>query len=66
VSQRLSTEIPDCRVVTMPDVGRLVPEEAPHELSELIATFVSPHIRGFAQEIIVGSDGAGTTEGGSA
>jgi len=66
VSQRLSTEIPDCRVVTMPDVGRLVPEEAPHELSELIATFVSPHIRGSAQEIIVGSDGAGTTEGGSA
>jgi pimeloyl-ACP methyl ester carboxylesterase len=66
VSQRLSTEIPDCRVVTLPGVGRLVPEEAPDELSDIIASFVSPHIKGSAQEIVVGSEGTGTPEGGMA
>jgi pimeloyl-ACP methyl ester carboxylesterase len=66
VSQRLSAEIPDCRVVTMPDVGRLVPEESPDELAELIATFVSPHIRGSAQEIVVTGNDSGTPEGGLA
>jgi hypothetical protein len=44
----------------------LVPEEAPDELSDLIATFVSPHIRGSAQEIVVGGENAGTPEGGMA
>jgi pimeloyl-ACP methyl ester carboxylesterase len=66
VSQRLSAEIPDCRVVTMPDVGRLVPEESPDELADLIATFVSPHIRGSAQEIVVTGNDSGTPEGGLA
>lgn len=66
VAQRLSSEIPDCRVVSMAEVGRLVPEEAPDELAELIAGFVSPHIRGSAQEIVVTGNEPGTTEGGLA
>lgn len=63
VSQRLCSEIPDCRVVTLPNVARLVPEEAPDELADLVATFVSPHIKGTAQEIIVTGNDSGTTEG---
>jgi len=66
VAQRLSSEIPHCRVVTLPEVGRLVPEEAPEELADLIASFVSPHIKGSAEEIIVSGDGTGTSEGGMA
>jgi len=63
VAQRLSSEIPNCRVVSMPGVGRLIPEEAPEELADLIATFVSPHIRGSAEEIVVSGDIPGTPEG---
>jgi pimeloyl-ACP methyl ester carboxylesterase len=66
VAQRLSSEIPDCRVVTMPDVGRLIPEEAPEELADVIASFVSPHIKGSAEEIVVSGDIPGTPEGGLA
>jgi pimeloyl-ACP methyl ester carboxylesterase len=39
--------------VSMPDVGRLIPEEAPDELADLIASFVSPHIKGSAEEIVI-------------
>ena len=66
VAQRLSSEIPDCRVVSMPDAGRLIPEEAPEELADLIASFVSPHIKGSAEEIVISSEIRGTTEGGTA
>ena len=66
VAQRLSSEIPDCRVVSLPDVGRLVPEEAPDELADLIATFVSPQLKGSAEEIGVSGDDTGTSEGGLA
>jgi len=44
VAQRLAAEIADCRVVSLPDVARLVPEEAPDELASLVAAFVSPHV----------------------
>jgi pimeloyl-ACP methyl ester carboxylesterase len=66
VAQRLSSEIPDCHVVSLPDVGRLVPEDAPEELADIIASFVSPHIRGSAEEIVISSDSSGTPEGGMA
>jgi len=52
--------------VSMPDVGRLIPEEAPDELADLIASFVSPHIKGSAEEIVISSEIPGTTEGGTA
>jgi len=66
VAQRLSSELPDCRVVSMPEAGRLIPEEAPDELADLVASFVSPHIKGSAEEIVISSDIPGTTEGGMA
>ncbi len=44
VAERLATGIPECRTVTLPEVGRLVPEEAPDDLAELVVSFVSPHL----------------------
>lgn len=44
VAQKLSAEIADCRVVTLPEVARLVPEEAPDELASIVAAFISPHV----------------------
>ena len=44
VARKLSAEIADCRVVSLPDVARLVPEEAPDELASLVTAFISPHI----------------------
>lgn len=44
VAQKLSADIADCRVVSLPEVARLVPEEAPDELASLVTTFISPHV----------------------
>jgi pimeloyl-ACP methyl ester carboxylesterase len=44
VAQKLATEIADCRIVTLPEVARLVPEEAPDELASLVTSFISPHL----------------------
>ena len=43
VAERLAASIPQCQVVTMPNVARLIPEEAPDELADLVIGFVSPH-----------------------
>ena len=37
---RLAATIPDARLVKLPGVGRLVPEESPEELSKLILDFI--------------------------
>jgi pimeloyl-ACP methyl ester carboxylesterase len=82
VSQKLSADITDCRIVTMPESARLVPEESPDELARLVASFVSPHVDRAEQEVgltrevteeataDVTSDAivndAGTSEGGTA
>jgi len=42
--ERLQRSIPDCRLVTIENVARLIPEEAPGELAEVIIDFVSPHV----------------------
>lgn len=63
VSQRLASEVPEGRVVTMPDVARLIPEEAPDELADMISAFVSPHVARVAEEITTSAENAGTTEG---
>jgi pimeloyl-ACP methyl ester carboxylesterase len=42
--ESLRTSIAECRLVTMENVARLIPEEAPAELSDLIVDFVSPHV----------------------
>jgi pimeloyl-ACP methyl ester carboxylesterase len=40
VAERLSATIPNARLVRLPGVGRLVPEEAPDQLAGLILDFV--------------------------
>jgi len=42
VAKRLVEEIPRSRLVTLPGVGRLVPEEAPSQLSALLIDLISP------------------------
>jgi len=78
VAEQLQSGIPQCRVVTMPGVARLIPEEAPHDLAELVVAFVSPHASREAAEGLEGDEPAalnaepaglgdsGTTEGGTA
>lgn len=66
VAQRLAAEVPEGRVVTLPEVARLVPEESPDDLAELIATFVSPHIGRPDDEIENSDKIAGTRDGGVA
>jgi len=44
VAQKLAAEIADCRVVSLPEVARLVPEEAPDELASLVTAVISPHV----------------------
>jgi pimeloyl-ACP methyl ester carboxylesterase len=63
VAQRLSSEVPEGRVVTMPDAARLVPEDAPDELADMIAAFVSPQMGAGSDEVIETIDESGTTEG---
>jgi hypothetical protein len=49
----------------MPDVARLVPEEAPDRLAALITSFVSPHVARASEEpVSVVEDG--TLGGGTA
>lgn len=74
LSQKLSGDIADCRIVTLPESARLVPEEAPDELAQLIASFVSPHVVPAEDELGETTDAtsnagvmdAGTLEGGTA
>lgn len=74
LSRKLSSEIVDCRIVRLPESARLVPEEAPDELAQLIASFVSPHVVPTEDEVgevteatsNAGIDDAGTLEGGTA
>jgi pimeloyl-ACP methyl ester carboxylesterase len=78
VAEQLQSGIPQCRVVTMPGVARLIPEEAPHDLAELVVAFVSPHASRESAEGLEGDEPAalnaepaglgesGTTEGGTA
>lgn len=40
VGSRLAANLPNARIVRIPDVGRLVPEEAPERLAELILSVV--------------------------
>lgn len=42
VAERLATMIPGARLVAVPGVARLVPEEAPDELARLVLDFISP------------------------
>jgi pimeloyl-ACP methyl ester carboxylesterase len=71
VSQKLAAEIPECRIVNFPEAARLVPEESPDELADLIASFVSPHVgrpSDDVESVAKGSterstEDAGTTEG---
>lgn len=42
--EALSQSIPECRLVAIENVARLIPEEAPAELADLIVDFVSPHV----------------------
>jgi pimeloyl-ACP methyl ester carboxylesterase len=62
VAQRLVELITDCRVVSMPEIGRLIPEENPDELSELITSFVSPHLNKAATETMTTLDVSGTSD----
>jgi hypothetical protein len=75
VSQKLAADITDCRVVSLPDAARLVPEEMPDELASLVISFVSPHVGRKASELLIGGEtdapdsvpeDVGTSEGGSA
>ncbi len=40
VAERLSSELPDGRLVRLPSSGRLVPEESPDQLNELLLDFM--------------------------
>lgn len=42
ISQRLASEIPNARLAVVPGAGRLVAEEEPERLAELILEFVGP------------------------
>ena len=78
VSEQLRSGIPQSRVVTMPNVARLIPEEAPHDLAELVVAFVSPHSSRDGGEALdhddndglnaepAGLGDVGTSEGGTA
>jgi pimeloyl-ACP methyl ester carboxylesterase len=56
VAEQLAASIPQCRVVTMPNVARLIPEEAPEELADLVIGFVSPHSAHSAHSAQSGGD----------
>ena len=42
VAEQLKASIAQCRVVTVPGVARLIPEEAPDALADLVINFISP------------------------
>jgi pimeloyl-ACP methyl ester carboxylesterase len=74
VSEQLVRDIPECRLMALPDASRLVPEESPELLAEIITGFISPHMNRTDQPFA--SDGGepavnshetdGTLEGGLA
>jgi pimeloyl-ACP methyl ester carboxylesterase len=74
VAEKLSTELPGCRIVNFPGAARLVPEEAPEDLADLVASFVSPHVtraadalEALAEPLVEhSSTDAGTTDGETA
>jgi pimeloyl-ACP methyl ester carboxylesterase len=74
VSEKLASDIPECRVVTFPEAARLIPEELPEALAELVVSFVSPHVGRTEQDeenVVDDSSNqmaqdAGTPEGGTA
>jgi pimeloyl-ACP methyl ester carboxylesterase len=75
VSQKIATDITDCRIVSLPDAARLVPEEMPEELASLVISFVSPHVGRKASELLIDGEtvaadpvpeDVGTSEGGLA
>ena len=74
VSQQLARDIPECRVMTLPEAARLVPEESPEELAEIVTGFISPHVNRPDQPFstdgeastITASENDGTPEGGLA
>jgi pimeloyl-ACP methyl ester carboxylesterase len=71
VAQKLASDIPECRFITLPDAGRLIPEETPHELADIVTSFISPHVGRTdepvgaeeAESIINAGDDRGTSEG---
>ena len=74
VSAQLASQIPECRVVTIPEAARLIPEESPEELAEIVTGFVSPHVNRTDQaspsdaegSAVTAGDDDGTLEGGLA
>jgi pimeloyl-ACP methyl ester carboxylesterase len=44
VAQKLAAEIPDCQTISLPNAARLLPEDAPDELADIVASFISPHV----------------------
>jgi pimeloyl-ACP methyl ester carboxylesterase len=74
VAQKLAGEIPECRVITLPDAARLIPEESPEELAEIVTAFISPHVNRTDQataddtegSAVTASEQDGTLEGGMA
>ena len=42
--ERLAEEIPGCKLTRLPNVGRLVPEEAPETLVNLVIEFDSASV----------------------
>ena len=74
VAQTLTREIPECRTIALPDVARLIPEESPEELAEIITSFISPHVNRPDQAVagddeasaVAAGDDNGTSEGDSA
>ena len=74
VSAQLASQIPECRVVTIPEAARLIPEESPEELAEIVTGFISPHVNRTDQaspsdaegSAVTAGDDDGTLEGGLA
>ena len=74
VAQKLAAEIPECRVTTLPEAARLIPEESPDELADMVTAFISPHVNRPDQAMSVYDEGSivaageddGTPEGGMA
>ena len=74
VAQKLAAEIPECRVTTLPEAARLIPEESPDELADMVTAVISPHVNRPDQAMSVYDEGSivaageddGTPEGGMA
>ncbi len=51
VAERLATAIPESQLIRVPGAGRLIPEDAPEDLTRLILDFVKAKKRGNAVQI---------------